>query len=100
MSYLNKFPIDTLKEIDQSFVRQISTSPEETTIVTAVINMGLEALICRSSPKGSKRGRKWYFFGIINARRGKGSISAARSLPLQFARLLESAFRKEASSEG
>jgi diguanylate cyclase (GGDEF)-like protein/PAS domain S-box-containing protein len=39
LSYLTKFPIDALK-IDQSFVRQITTSPNETAIVTAVIGMG------------------------------------------------------------
>jgi EAL domain-containing protein (putative c-di-GMP-specific phosphodiesterase class I) len=39
LSYLTKFPIDALK-IDQSFVRQISTTPSETTIVRAVIGMG------------------------------------------------------------
>jgi EAL domain-containing protein (putative c-di-GMP-specific phosphodiesterase class I) len=39
LSYLRKFPITSLK-IDQSFVRQISSSPEETTIVSAVISMG------------------------------------------------------------
>jgi diguanylate cyclase (GGDEF)-like protein/PAS domain S-box-containing protein len=39
LSYLRKFPIDALK-IDQSFIRQITTAPDETTIVTAVISMG------------------------------------------------------------
>ena len=39
LSYLRKFSIDALK-IDQSFVRQITTVPDETTIVTAVISMG------------------------------------------------------------
>jgi diguanylate cyclase (GGDEF)-like protein/PAS domain S-box-containing protein len=38
LSYLTKFPLDALK-IDQSFVRQISCSAGETSIVTAVINM-------------------------------------------------------------
>ncbi len=39
LSYLRKFPIDALK-IDQSFVRQITSAPDDTTIVTAVISMG------------------------------------------------------------
>jgi diguanylate cyclase (GGDEF)-like protein/PAS domain S-box-containing protein len=39
LSYLRKFPLDTLK-IDQSFVRQITTIPDETIIVRAIINMG------------------------------------------------------------
>ena len=39
LSYLRRFSVDALK-IDQSFVRQITTAPDETTIVTAVISMG------------------------------------------------------------
>jgi EAL domain-containing protein (putative c-di-GMP-specific phosphodiesterase class I) len=39
LSYLRKFPIDALK-IGQSFIRQITTAPDETTVVTAVISMG------------------------------------------------------------
>jgi diguanylate cyclase (GGDEF)-like protein/PAS domain S-box-containing protein len=38
LSYLRKFPVDAVK-IDQSFVRQISTAGEDTTIVKAVIGM-------------------------------------------------------------
>ncbi|MFZ2269251.1 MAG: EAL domain-containing protein [Azonexus sp.] len=39
LSYLNRFPIDTLK-IDQSFVRDIATNADSATIVSAVISMG------------------------------------------------------------
>jgi len=39
LSYLRRFPIDALK-IDQSFVRQIDSASDETTIVTAIISMG------------------------------------------------------------
>ncbi len=38
LSYLRKFPVDALK-IDQSFIRQITGDGQDTTLVTAVINM-------------------------------------------------------------
>ncbi|HWY07772.1 MAG TPA: EAL domain-containing protein [Candidatus Acidoferrales bacterium] len=39
LSYLRKFPIDALK-IDQSFIHQNNTTPDDSTIVSAVIAMG------------------------------------------------------------
>jgi diguanylate cyclase (GGDEF)-like protein len=39
LSYLRKFPIDTLK-IDQSFVSRMTSNPEDASIVSAVIGMG------------------------------------------------------------
>ena len=39
LSYLRQFPIDVLK-IDQSFVQQITADPDDSTIVSAIINMG------------------------------------------------------------
>jgi len=39
LSYLRKFPVDVLK-IDQSFIREITSPGEDTSIVTSVINLG------------------------------------------------------------
>jgi diguanylate cyclase (GGDEF)-like protein len=39
LSYLRRFPIDVLK-IDQSFVRDISTDPDDAILVAAIISMG------------------------------------------------------------
>ncbi|MBW8328103.1 MAG: EAL domain-containing protein [Thiobacillus sp.] len=39
LSYLRQFPINTLK-IDQSFVNQITSNPDDAAIVSAVISMG------------------------------------------------------------
>jgi predicted signal transduction protein with EAL and GGDEF domain len=39
LSYMRRFPIDALK-IDQSFVRDLTTDPDDASIVGAVINMG------------------------------------------------------------
>jgi diguanylate cyclase (GGDEF)-like protein/PAS domain S-box-containing protein len=39
LSYLRQFPIDVLK-IDQSFVQRITGDPDDSTIVSAIINMG------------------------------------------------------------
>src|SRR5882724_725424 len=39
LSYLRKFPVDALK-VDQSFVHEISSRPDDAVIVSAVISMG------------------------------------------------------------
>ena len=39
LSYLKRFPINTLK-IDQSFVRDVTTNPEDAAIATSIILMG------------------------------------------------------------
>jgi len=36
LSYLKRFPINTLK-IDQSFIRDITTNPDDAAIVTAIV---------------------------------------------------------------
>jgi len=39
LSYLRQFPIDVLK-IDQSFIHQITSNPDDSSIVSAIIHMG------------------------------------------------------------
>jgi diguanylate cyclase len=39
LSYLRQFPIDVFK-IDQTFVHQITAHPDDSSIVSAIINMG------------------------------------------------------------
>lgn len=39
LSYIRKLPLDSLK-IDQTFVRQITSIPRDTSIVNAIIGMG------------------------------------------------------------
>jgi len=39
MNYLKRFPIDTLK-IDQTFVREVPSDPDDTAITTAIIALG------------------------------------------------------------
>ena len=45
LSYLRQFPIDSVK-IDQSFVTQMSSNPDDASIVTAVISMGQSLKKC------------------------------------------------------
>ncbi len=39
LSYLKRFPVDTLK-VDQSFIREVTTSPDDASITTSIILMG------------------------------------------------------------
>lgn len=79
LSYLRKFPIDALK-IDQSFVRQIRTSPDDTAIVTAIINLG-QSLKLRSLPRASKHRKISRFCRSAGVTRRRDITSAAPFRP-------------------
>jgi diguanylate cyclase (GGDEF)-like protein/PAS domain S-box-containing protein len=88
LSYLRKFPIDALK-IDQSFVRQITTAPDETTIVTAVISMG-RSLKLRVIAEGVETQEELRFLEAHQCDEAQGYYFSRPVRPDQFAALLKS----------
>jgi diguanylate cyclase (GGDEF)-like protein/PAS domain S-box-containing protein len=88
LSYLRKFPIDALK-IDQSFVRQITTAPDETTIVTAVISMG-RSLNLRVVAEGVETQEELKFLQAHQCDEAQGYYFSRPVLPHVFAQLLKS----------
>jgi EAL domain-containing protein (putative c-di-GMP-specific phosphodiesterase class I) len=91
LSYLRKFPIDALK-IDQSFVRQISTAPDETTIVTAIISMG-RSLNLRVVAEGVETQEELAFLQAHQCDEAQGYYFGRPVHPEQFAKLLETGVR-------
>jgi diguanylate cyclase (GGDEF)-like protein/PAS domain S-box-containing protein len=87
LSYLGKFSIDALK-IDQSFVRHITTSPGETTIVTAVISMG-RSLKLRVVAEGVETPEELAFLRAHQCDEAQGYYFSRPVLPELFAKLLE-----------
>jgi len=86
LSYLRKFPIDSLK-IDQSFIRQITTSPDETSIVTAIISMA-QSLKLRVVAEGVETQTELLFLQAHNCEEAQGYYFS-RPVPAdQFAKLL------------
>jgi diguanylate cyclase (GGDEF)-like protein/PAS domain S-box-containing protein len=87
LSYLRKFPIDALK-IDQSFVRQITSAPDDTTIVTAVISMG-RSLRLRVVAEGVETREELGFLQEHLCDEAQGYYFSRPVLPGQFALLLK-----------
>jgi EAL domain-containing protein (putative c-di-GMP-specific phosphodiesterase class I) len=88
LSYLRKFSIDALK-IDQSFVRQITTAPEQTTIVTAIISMGRN-LNLRVVAEGVETPEEMAFLQAHQCDEAQGYYFSRPVPPEQFAKLLKS----------
>jgi len=88
LSYLRKFPIDALK-IDQSFVRQITSAPDDTTIVTAVISMG-RSLKLRVVAEGVETQEELAFLQARLCDEAQGYYLGRPVLPQQFTKLLMS----------
>jgi diguanylate cyclase (GGDEF)-like protein/PAS domain S-box-containing protein len=87
LSYLRKFSIDALK-IDQSFIHQITTVPDETTIVAAVIAMG-RSLKLRLVAEGVETQEELDFLQAHNCNEAQGYFFSRPVAAEEFALLLK-----------
>src|SRR6266403_197234 len=94
LSYLRKFPIDALK-IDQSFVRQIASASDDTTIVTAIISMG-RSLKLRVVAEGVETQQELEFLQAHQCDEAQGYYFSRPVLPQIFAKLLKSGIPEQA----
>jgi diguanylate cyclase (GGDEF)-like protein/PAS domain S-box-containing protein len=97
LSYLRRFPIDALK-IDRSFVREITSNPDDATIVSAVISMG-RSLKQRVIAEGVETREQLAFLQNQKCAEGQGYYFSRPVAPKKFARLLETGISKTVLSE-
>jgi diguanylate cyclase (GGDEF)-like protein/PAS domain S-box-containing protein len=97
LSYLRKFPIDALK-IDQSFVRQITTVPDEIIIVKAVIGLG-RSLKLRVVAEGVETQEQLAFLKAHQCDEAQGYYFSRPVLPEQFAKLLKTGITMAVSAK-
>jgi diguanylate cyclase (GGDEF)-like protein/PAS domain S-box-containing protein len=86
LSYLRKVPIDVLK-IDQSFVGEIGTAPDQAGIVTAVISMG-KSLRMRVIAEGVETAEQLAFLVAHQCDEAQGFLFGKPVAAKQFASLL------------
>jgi diguanylate cyclase (GGDEF)-like protein len=86
LSYLRQFPIDALK-VDQSFVHDITSDPEDATIVSAVIGMG-KNLKQRVIAEGVETREQLAFLQSQGCDEGQGYYFSQPVVAEEFARLL------------
>jgi diguanylate cyclase (GGDEF)-like protein/PAS domain S-box-containing protein len=92
LSYLQKFPIDAVK-IDQSFIRQISTAGDDTTIVKAVIGMA-RGLKLRVIAEGVETAEEVAFLRAYRCEEAQGYFFSRPVPAQQFAMLLKNGMPK------
>jgi EAL domain-containing protein (putative c-di-GMP-specific phosphodiesterase class I) len=88
LSVLSRFPVDTLK-IDQSFVRQITTAPDRTTIVAAAIGMA-QNLNLRVIAEGAETAEELAFLQAHHCDEAQGHYFSRPVPPREFASMLRS----------
>ena len=87
LSYLQQFPIDVLK-IDQSFVHRITADPNDSPIVSAIIDMG-KNLKQRVIAEGIETQVQLAFLQAHHCAEGQGYLFSRPLAAPQFAHLLQ-----------
>ncbi len=89
LSYLRQFPIDVLK-IDQSFVHQISADPNDSTIVSAIINMArsLKHIVVA---EGVETREQEAYLRAQRCAQGQGNFFSQALTPARFAHFIRAA---------
>jgi len=87
LSYLQQFPIDVLK-IDQSFVHRITGDPDDSPIVSAIIDMG-KNLKQRVIAEGIETYEQLAFLQAHHCAEGQGYLFSKPLAAAQFAHLLQ-----------
>ena len=70
LSYLKKFPVDYVK-IDQSFVKDVATDPDATSLVTAIINMA-HSLNLKTIAEGVETEDQWKILRLLKCDMAQG----------------------------
>ncbi|HEY0633807.1 MAG TPA: EAL domain-containing protein [Gammaproteobacteria bacterium] len=86
LSYLKRFPIDRLK-IDQSFVRDVDTDPDDAAIVSAIIamarNLNLDVIA-----EGVEKTSHLTFLKALNCNEGQGFLYSSPLAPAEVETIL------------
>jgi diguanylate cyclase (GGDEF)-like protein/PAS domain S-box-containing protein len=87
LRHLKQFPVDVIK-IDQSFVRDMETDPEDAAIIEAVLNLG-RALHISVVAEGIENERQAQRLAALGCRYGQGFLFSPAVAAEQLPRLLQ-----------
>jgi EAL domain-containing protein (putative c-di-GMP-specific phosphodiesterase class I) len=86
LSYLKKFPVDYVK-IDRSFVSDVSTDPDTTSLVTAIITMA-HSLGLKTVAEGVETEEQWKILRLLKCDLGQGYYFSQALTAADFEKLI------------
>jgi EAL domain-containing protein (putative c-di-GMP-specific phosphodiesterase class I) len=87
LSYLKRFPVDYVK-IDQSFVQDVATDPDATSLVTAIINMA-HSLNLKTIAEGVETEDQWKILRLLKCDMAQGYYFSAALPPKDVEKFLQ-----------